>query len=80
MGSDPAQCLRSVLTSRELDVLRLLMSGGSNQDIAVELGISVTTVRTHVQRILRKLDVPNRTGAAILAHGLGLYPPSGGVR
>ena len=55
------------LTRRELEVLRYLEKGYSNKEIARELSISTTTVRTHVSSILRKLGVSNRTQAAIAA-------------
>lgn len=52
------------LSSRELEVLRLLADGKSNQEIADALSISVSTVKTHVSSILTKLDLPSRTAAA----------------
>lgn len=67
-GSDPI----SELTSRELDVLRLVASGEPNKQIASELEISERTARTHVSRILRKLRLSSRTQAALLAVREGL--------
>lgn len=55
------------LTQRELDVLQGIVDGLTNQGIAVKLGISKTTVRSHVSSILAKLDVSNRTQAALVA-------------
>jgi two-component system, NarL family, response regulator LiaR len=55
------------LTEREIDVLRLLAQGQSNQEIAANLHIGSTTVRSHVSSILMKLGVTNRTQAALLA-------------
>ena len=55
------------LTERETDVLRLLAQGQSNQEIARNLSISDTTVRSHVSNILMKLGVSNRTQAALVA-------------
>lgn len=55
------------LTAREIDVLRQLALGRSNQEIAAALSVSTTTVRTHVSSILRKLDLENRTQAALYA-------------
>lgn len=60
------------LTSREMDVLRQLASGRSNQEIGDALGVSTTTIRTHVSSILRKLNLENRTQAALYAIEKGL--------
>ncbi|WP_205703837.1 response regulator transcription factor [Candidatus Chloroploca sp. Khr17] len=54
-------------TERELDVLRLLVEGKPNKVIAEQLSISVATVRAHVSNILLKLQVDNRTQAAVVA-------------
>jgi DNA-binding NarL/FixJ family response regulator len=62
----------SELTSRELDVLRLVAAGEPNKRIAAELAISERTARTHVSRILRKLHLSSRTQAALWAVGEGL--------
>ena len=60
------------LTDRELDVLRELARGSSNQTIADTLFVRTTTVRSHVRSIFQKLDLSNRTQAALytLEHGL----------
>jgi len=58
---------REALTPRELDVLRLLARGLPNKLIARELGIAERTVKTHVSSILAKLDVTDRTQAALYA-------------
>jgi DNA-binding NarL/FixJ family response regulator len=55
------------LTDRELEVLERLSEGLSNKDIAARLHISTATVRSHVSHILSKLNVTNRTQAAIYA-------------
>jgi len=55
------------LSLRELEVLRLLADGRSNDHIADSLFISVTTVRNHIQNILRKLDVHSKLEAVALA-------------
>ncbi|MBX9949098.1 MAG: response regulator transcription factor [Candidatus Obscuribacterales bacterium] len=57
----------SQLSSRELEVLKLLSTGKSNKEIASELQIGLSTVRTHVEHILQKLEVTCRTEAAVLA-------------
>lgn len=56
------------LTPREIDVLRLLATGANNRDIASRLHITESTVKNHVNSILGKLQVPNRTAAALKAH------------
>jgi NarL family two-component system response regulator LiaR len=61
------------LTERETDVLRLLAQGQSNQEIARNLSISDTTVRSHVSNILMKLGVSNRTQAALVARERQLF-------
>lgn len=55
------------LTKREYQVLRNLAYGLANREIGKSLGISVETVKEHIQNILRKLDVPDRTRAAVWA-------------
>jgi predicted ATPase/DNA-binding CsgD family transcriptional regulator len=68
----PAPPADAGLTERERDVLRLLAAGRSNPEIASALYISRATARTHVSRILAKLGVHSRTGAATEAHRRGL--------
>lgn len=60
------------LTNRERQVLRHIALGLSNKEIGVSLGISVETVKEHVQNILRKLSAPDRTAAAVWAVKNGL--------
>jgi LuxR family maltose regulon positive regulatory protein len=61
------------LSNRELNVLRFLGSDLSGPDIARELGVSLSTVRTHTQHIYTKLDVNNRRAAVRRAHQLNLF-------
>lgn len=58
------------LTSRESEVLALVADGRSNSEIAAELGISLKTVQNHVSRVLAKLQVRDRTQAALRMRGL----------
>ena len=60
------------LTSRELDVLRLLHHGLSNQEIACRLSISIATVKNHVHHLLEKLGAHSRGEAAAAGWRLGL--------
>jgi DNA-binding NarL/FixJ family response regulator len=60
------------LTDRETGVLSLLANGKANKEIALQLHISETTVKTHVSNILTKLGVPSRTQAALYAVRIGL--------
>ena len=64
--------LHEELTNREQEILLLIAQGMSNQEIADELFITLKTVKTHVSNILAKLEVEDRTQAAIYAfkHGL----------
>jgi DNA-binding NarL/FixJ family response regulator len=60
------------LTPRERDVLDLLAGGARNSQIAAQLGMTDKTVRNHVSAILMKLQVPDRTAAAVKARDAGL--------
>jgi DNA-binding CsgD family transcriptional regulator len=59
----PAAAIDGLLTSREDDVVRLIVRGKSNREIAAELHLSVATVKWYVARALRKLGAPNRVQA-----------------
>ena len=62
------------MTARELQVVRHLPLGGTNKQIARELGVSRTMVKTHVAHIIGKLGVSDRTQAVVRAIQLGLLP------
>ena len=66
--------LAEPLTGRELEVLRLIAAGRSNQRIARELFVSLDTVKKHVTHLLGKLGAANRTEAVARALQLGLIP------
>jgi len=75
MKNDGGNDLTSLLTGRELQVLRLVGAGKANKEIAAALVISERTARTHVSNVLRKVGVSSRTQAAVLAVREGLVAP-----
>ncbi len=74
-GRTAAHANLSELTPRELEVLRLMAHGLSNADLAVELTPSEATIKTHVARILAKLQLRDRVQAVVAAYETGLVGP-----
>jgi DNA-binding NarL/FixJ family response regulator len=66
----------SDLTPREREVLKLIASGRANKEIGTELGISERTVKTHISNIFSKLQLTDRTQAALYVHNRGLIEKS----
>ena len=76
-GSAPPASLE-VLTARELEVMRLLARGMTNAEIGQELFLIPATAKTHVARILSKLDMRDRAQAVVVAYETGLVQPGQG--
>jgi len=74
-GERPAVLER--LTAREQEVFQLLARGMSNQEIAQQLFLGETTVKTHVTRVLMKLDLRDRIQAVVMAYETGVVQPGG---
>ena len=71
-GSREAELIRSELSQREIEVLKLIANGKDNAHIAADLHISPKTVKNHISNILMKLQIENRIQAAVVAVRSGL--------
>lgn len=71
----PSDALRSALTPREIEVLRLVAQGLSNLELAQRLTLSPATAKTHVSRILTKLGLRDRSQLVVAAYEAGLIRP-----
>lgn len=74
-ATPPDAARLSVLTERELEVLRLIGRGLSNREISQTLWIAESTVKTHITRLFMKLDLHDRAQAVVLAYESGLVKP-----
>ena len=72
----PLKAIEPSLTPRETEVLGLLAFGRTNRGIAKELHLSLSTVKRHIERVLKKLGVSDRTQAAVKAIEMGLTLPA----
>jgi LuxR family maltose regulon positive regulatory protein len=73
IAQPPPKLLNEPLTTREMEVLKLIEAGCSNQEIAEKLVISFTTVKRHISNIYTKLDAKSRTQAIAIGKELKLF-------
>jgi DNA-binding NarL/FixJ family response regulator len=73
-GLMATRAIKAGRPSTSVLILELLIQGHSNQEIARYLTVSLSTVKTHIQHIIAKLEVSDRTQAAVRAIRLGLFP------
>lgn len=78
--ADASSAAIASLTEREKEILRLLAGGLSNAELAQQLVLSETTVKTHVSNVLRKLGVRDRVQAVVVAYDAGLVRPRGSAQ
>lgn len=78
--ADTSSAAIASLTEREKEILRLLAGGLSNAELAQQLVLSETTVKTHVSNVLRKLGVRDRVQAVVVAYDAGLVRPRGSAQ
>ena len=76
-GAASAVAALDQLTDREREVLQLVAKGHSNAEIATELYVSHATVKTHVSRLLMKLDARDRAQLVVIAYETGVTLPGG---
>ena len=74
-GKPPGAATKGLLSLREIQVLQWVKNGKTNEEIGQILGISPPTVKNHMQKILRKLNVSNRAQAVGKGVALRLLPP-----
>ena len=69
---NPCDAISEQLSERELEVLKLVADGLSNKEVGAALHLAATTVRDHMQSVMRKLNARSRTGAAVAGVRQGL--------
>ncbi|HET6857273.1 MAG TPA: response regulator transcription factor [Streptomyces sp.] len=76
-GPPPQPAQLTALTAREVEVLRCVARGRTNEEIAAQLVVTEATVKTHLHRVMTKLDLRSRAQAVIVAYETGLVVPRG---